>query len=63
LPQQIPALVELNLHRAKPPVLLGFIDLAVLQLRSQLLLFGYELIDVIENVSVLVHQPSVPDYG
>jgi hypothetical protein len=35
----------------------------MLQLLAKRLLLGDELIHFGENVTVLVHQPSVPDYG
>jgi hypothetical protein len=53
LPQQVPALVELYFHGAQPLMLLGFVDLAVLQLGAQLLLLGDQLVDLSENVLVL----------
>jgi hypothetical protein len=34
----------------------------VLKLRAELLLLGDEFVYLFENVAVLVHQPSVPDY-
>ena len=44
-------------------MLLGLVDLVVLQFGTQLLLLGDELIDVSENVLVLGHGTSLPDYG
>ncbi len=63
LPQQVPTLVELDLDGAQAAVLLGFIDVVVLHLVAKLLLLGDELIDLGENVMVLVHPTSLPDYG
>ena len=63
LPEQVPALVELNFHGAQPLMFLGFVDLAVLHLGPELTLLGNELIDLGENVTVLVHPTSLPDYG
>jgi peptidylprolyl isomerase len=62
LPKQIPALVERNLHRTQPLLLLRLVDLAVLQLGPQLLLLGDQLVDLSENVLVLSHGSSLPDY-
>ena len=62
LAQQIPALVECHLEGAQPLVLLGLVDLAVLQLGAQLLLLGDKLVDLIENVLILRHVSSLPDY-
>src|SRR5271156_4955748 len=45
LPEQVPALVEFDLELPQPLVLLGFVDLAVLQLLSKRLLFGDEFVD------------------
>ena len=56
LPQQIPALVEFHFHGAQALVLLGFVDLMVLQLGAQLLLLGDQLVDLSENVLVLGHE-------
>ena len=55
LPQQVPALVERHFQGAQPLMLLGFVDLAVLQLGTQLLLLGDQLVDPSENVLVLGH--------
>src|SRR6185312_3285384 len=63
LPQQIPALVEGHFQRAQALVLLGCVDVAVLQLGPQFLLLRDQLVDVIENVLVLRHWFSLPDYG
>jgi hypothetical protein len=63
LPKQVPTLVELNFHGAQPLMFLGFVDLAVLHLGPELALFGDELVDLGENVTVLVHPTSLPDYG
>lgn len=62
LPQQIPALVELNLDGLEPLVLLGLVDLAVLKLGPQVLLLGDQPVDLVENVLVLGHSTSLPDY-
>ena len=56
LPQQVPALVEFNFHGAQALVLFGFVDLMVLQLGTQLLLLGDQLVDLSENVLVLSHR-------
>lgn len=61
LPQQIPALVERDLHRAQPLVLLGLVDLTVLKLAAQLLLLGDKLVDLSQNVLVRSHWSSLPD--
>src|SRR4051812_48475360 len=61
LPEQVPTLVERNFHRAQALMLLGFVDLVMLHLGAELSLLGDELVDLGENVTVLVHQPSVPD--
>ena len=45
LPQQVPALVELDLERPQPLVLLGLADLAVLELLSECLLLGDEVVN------------------
>lgn len=63
LPQQIPALVELNLDGLEPLVLLGLVDLAVLKLGPQVLLLGDQPVDLVENVLVFGHSTSLPDYG
>jgi hypothetical protein len=55
LAQQIPALIEFHFQGAQPLMLLGFIDLAVLQLGAQLLLLGDKLVYLSENVLVLGH--------
>ena len=44
-------------------MLLGFVDLVVLQLVAKLLLLGDQLVDLSENVLVLSHGSSLPDYG
>lgn len=66
LAQQIPALVELNFEAAQSAVLLGLVDLAVLQLGAQFLLLGHKFVDLGENVGIFVrvrsHAPSLPDY-
>jgi len=56
LPQQIPALIEFHFHGAEALVLLGFVDLMVLQLVAQLLLLGDQLVYLSENVLVLAHE-------
>jgi len=56
LPQQIPALIEFHFHGAEALVLLGFVDLMVLQLVAQLLLLGDQLVYLSENVLVLRHE-------
>jgi hypothetical protein len=56
LPQQIPALIEFHFHGAQALVLLGFVDLMVLQLVAQLLLLGDQLVYLSENVLVLGHE-------
>ena len=56
LPQQIPALIEFHFHGAQALVLLGFVDLMVLQLVAQLLLLGDQLVYLSENVLVLRHE-------
>jgi hypothetical protein len=63
LTEEVPALIELNLHCAQPTMFFGFVDLAMLQLLAERLLLGDELIHFGENVTVTVHQSSVPDYG
>src|SRR5687767_2575065 len=63
LTQQIPALVQLDFERTEPLMLLGLVDLTVLQLGPQLLLLGDQLVHLVENVLVLRHGFSVPDYG
>lgn len=63
LPEQVPTLVELNFHGAQSLMFLGLVDLAVLHLGPELTLLGNELIDLGENVTVLVHPTSLPDYG
>jgi hypothetical protein len=63
LPEQVPTLVELNFHGAQPLMFLGFVDLALLHLGPELALLGDELVDLGENVTVLVHPTSLPDYG
>lgn len=63
LPQQVPALVELDLQRPKALVFAGLVDVAVLKPVAQFVLLGDELTNVLENVAVLVHRASLPDYG
>jgi peptidylprolyl isomerase len=73
LPQQIPTLIELHLEATQPSVLLGLIDLVVLQLGAEILLLGHQLVDPGENVGVFgvgvfgvrvgSHRLSLPDYG
>ena len=47
-------------------MLLGLVDLAVLQLGAQVLLFGHQFVDLGENVGIFVrvrsHALSLPDY-
>ncbi len=62
LPQQIPALVEFYLDGLEAFVLLGLVDLAVLELRPEFLLLGDQLVDLVENVLVFGHRTSLPDY-
>ena len=69
LPKQVPALVEFGLDAAQPLVLLGFADIAVLQLRPKCLLLGDQVVDprqggvvwVCRSFLVLFHESSVPD--
>jgi hypothetical protein len=63
LAQEVPALIELNLQGAQPSMFFRFVYLVVLQLLAERLLLGDELVYFGENVTVLVHTPSVPDYG
>ena len=48
-------------------MLLGLVDLAMLELRPQFFLLGDQFIDLGENVGVFVwvrsHASSLPDYG
>ena len=41
----------------------GFVDLVVLKLRPQFLLLGDQFVHLRENVGILVHLASLPDYG
>ena len=63
LAQQVPALVKLNFHRAQPLVFLRLVDFVMLHLGAEFLLLGDELVDLGENVTILVHPTSLPDYG
>jgi hypothetical protein len=56
-------LVECDFNGPQSLVLLGFIDLTMLQFGPQLLFLGDQLVDLIENVLVLRHGSSLPDYG
>ena len=56
LPQQVPALVECHFDGAQALVLLGFVDLVVLQLVAQVLLLGDQLVDLSKNVLILGHE-------
>jgi hypothetical protein len=44
-------------------MLVGFVNVLVLQLGPQLLFLGDELVDLSEDVLVLSHPFSLPDYG
>jgi hypothetical protein len=44
-------------------VLLGLVDVLVLKLLAQLALLGDQFVDAAQNVVVLVHPFSLPDYG
>ena len=66
LPQQVPALVEFDLHSAQAFVLLGLADVAALQLRPQGFLLGDQVADVYQGVAVrwfapITHRSSVPE--
>ena len=63
LPQQVPALIELDLEMAQPRVFLGLADLAVLELVAKRLLLGDELVDPRQCVGVLIHQPKCARLG
>lgn len=63
LPQQVPALVELDLQRAQPPLFLRLVDIALLHPGAQLLLLGDKLVHLIEDVLIFRHASSLPDYG
>ncbi len=61
LAQQVPTLVEGDFQRSQSSLLFGFVDLLVLQLGPQLLLFGNEPVNFGEDVLIFGHMTSLPD--
>ena len=60
LPQQVPALVELDLERPQALVFLVSADLASLQAGTQFALLVDEFVDAGQGVVIRCHGPSVP---
>jgi hypothetical protein len=60
LPEQVPALVEFDLERTQPSVLLLCADLVPLQAIAQFALLVDEFVDMSKGIVVRCHGSSVP---